>query len=178
MFLQKAISICAIGLLIILIVQCNKNPPSHPIEPAIEFKSASAEKVNEYDTVRFALTFTDGDADLGASSGSQAKYQSQPCDLYSDTSYFKDDFWSLILLDHRDSCLEAKSLPFVTPQGKYPAISGEIEFTTSALACKVRNCSPAPGCPDDTLVYTVFIKDRAGHLSNGVVTPPIIINCN
>jgi hypothetical protein len=158
--------------------QCAKNPPDYPIEPKIEFSKVSSDYIQEYDTVRFTLTFTDGDADLGPDNNAKPRYLSQPCDLYSDTSYFKDDYWSLILLDHRDSCLEAKSLPYVEPKGKYAAISGEIEFTTSALACKVRGCSPAPGCPDDTLVYTVFVKDRAGHLSNGAVTKPVIINCN
>jgi hypothetical protein len=156
---------------------CAKNPPDYPPEPKIEFSRLSANYIAEYDTVRVTLTFTDGDADLGPDENSKPRFRSQPCDLYSDTSYFKDRHWSLILLDHRDSCLEAKSLPYVEPKGKYKAISGEIEFTTSALSCKVRNCSPAPGCPDDTLIYTVFVKDRAGHLSNGVETKPIIINC-
>lgn len=175
---RKTIALGSLLLFAILFSQCEKEPPSHPIEPAIEFKSVSANYVQEYDTVRIAISFTDGDADLGASSNDKPQFHSEPCDLYSDTSFFKDNYWSLILLDQRDSCLEAKSLPYVEAKGKYPSISGEIEFTTSALSCKVRDCSPLPGCPDDTLVYTVFIKDRAGHLSNGAVSTPIIINCN
>lgn len=175
---KRILPISGVLFTVLLLMQCAKKPPTYPVEPFIEFSKASAERVQEYDTVRFTLNFTDGDADLGPESSSKPTYQSQPCDLYSDTSYFKDNHWSLILLDHRDSCLEAKSLPYVEAKGKYASISGEIEFTTSALTCKVRNCSPAPGCPDDTLVYTVFIKDRAGHLSNGAVTKPIIINCN
>ncbi|MDW8273312.1 MAG: hypothetical protein RMJ53_03670 [Chitinophagales bacterium] len=160
------------------ITQCAKNPPNYPKEPRIEFQSVSSEFVKEYDTIRVILSFTDGDADLGPTENSSPRFKSQPCDLFSDTSYFKDPHWSLILLDHRDSCLEAKSLPYVEAKGKYPSINGEIEFTTSALSCKVRGCSPAPGCPNDTLVYTVFVKDRAGNLSNGAVTRPVIIDCN
>ena len=157
---------------------CMKNPPEYPVEPAITFKSVSSKTINEFDTIRYIVNFTDGDADIGQKETSKPTFNSQPCDLYSDTSAFKDPHWTLILLDHRDSCLELKTLPYIEASGKVKSISGEIEFATSFLACKVRNCSPAPGCPDDTLVYTIFVKDRAGNLSNGLVTPPVIINCN
>ena len=31
--------------------------------------------------------------------------------------------------------------------------------------------------PTDTLVYSLYIRDRAGHKSNIIYTPPIILLC-
>lgn len=159
-----------------VVSSCLKPPPSYPIEPKIEFKSLSKTVIEEYDTLTITVNFTDGDGDLGPK-GLIPSCTANICDLVSDSSCLNDPAWSLYLLDHRDSCLSLLNIPYIEPKGKYDDLSGEIIFSTPPVSCKVRDCSPLPGCPDDTVVYTVLFKDRAGHWSNGIQTPPVIIHC-
>ena len=166
----------SVFLIVILFSACLKPPPSYPAEPSITFRSLSKDYVNEYDTLSITLQFTDGDGNLGPTSGSVPSCGSI-CDLESDSSCLKDPAWSLFMLDHRDSCLTLLNIPFVEPKGKYDDLSGEIIFSTPPMSCKIRGCSPSPGCPDDTVIYTVLLKDRSGNMSNAVQTGRIIINC-
>jgi hypothetical protein len=163
-------------LLPLLLAGCLKPPPSYPPEPAITFGSLSKDYVNEFDTLSITLQFTDGDGNLGPASGAIPVCGSI-CDLVSDSSCLKDPAWSLYMLDHRDSCLSLLNIPYVEPKGKYDDLSGEIIFSTPPMSCKIRGCSPAPGCPDDTVVYTLLLKDRSGNMSNAVQTGQIRINC-
>jgi hypothetical protein len=159
------------------ISSCVQGPPQYPIEPNIAFKSVSKDTLLSGDSLTVTLTFTDGDGDIGTDLSTSPQFNSPLCDLFSDSSVIKDPYWSLILIDHRDSCPEARILPFVEPTGKFDDLSGEIDFYTSLLECKIAGCSGDPACVEDKLVYTVLIKDRKGHLSNPVVTPPITIRC-
>lgn len=142
-----------IGGLILLMASC-LNPPQYPVVPAITFDSISKVNVKGQpvnDSITFVISFTDGDGDLGAAS--------------SDTTP------NLFFKDSRTGFINTFQFPYVTPEGNVKDISGTISYVFSPFNCR-------PGKLLDTFFYTIFINDRAGNMSNEVVTPQIICDCN
>lgn len=145
-------------------------PPDYPNEPVITFKNLSKNSqkqsaIDDTDTLLVTLTFTDGDGDLGSA------------DKANDIS----------VIDTRDLSGDTLSLPLIEQQGAGNGISGEISFVLPPTCCipPPLNGIPLPPCdpsvaPDflrDTVIYKVRIRDRAGHLSNEVLLPPITLIC-
>ena len=140
-----------------LLASCIKPPTYDPI-PQIAFDSISKTLVKglsstppALDSITFQISFTDGDGDLGASS--------------SDTAS------NLFFRDSRTGFVNRFQFPYITPEGNVKDISGTIAYIFSPFDCD-------PGGKSDTFHYTIFIKDRAGNLSNEVITPTIICDCN
>ena len=73
------------------------------------------------------------------------------------------------------------SIPFVPEQGAGNGISGEIAiqvFTSCCIHPETQQiCLPFDTYPIDTLVYEIYIVDRAGNASNVVTTDPIMLLC-
>ena len=109
------------------------------------------------DSILLKFSFTDGDGDIGLTQ--------------TDTSQ------DILIKDIRTGApffapLEYKyRMPYVTPDGVNKSISGDIEITIPNTYCR-------PGLPVDTLTYSIQIKDRAGHWSNTVQTPKLIVKAN
>lgn len=147
-----------------IFTQC-LNPPDFPDEPVIEFLSLSADSMVQttIDANAFVIAkfkFTDGDGDLGNS------------DAKSD----------IFVVDKRTNEIDptARELPEIPSQGAQNGISGEMSVKLLSSCCLPPEnlgepCSQAIRL--DTIVYEVYIKDRAGHESNRVATPPIILKC-
>ena len=60
-------------------------------------------------------------------------------------------------------------------------IDGELKiliFTTCCLIEGIPPCFSDTRFPTDTVDFDVFIRDRAGHVSNTVTIPDIIIKCD
>lgn len=146
------------GVLLSLMGSCLTPPDYSPI-PQITFDSISKTYVKGnkpgnsavLDSVTFMISFTDGDGDLGASS--------------TDTSN------NLFFKDSRTGFIYPFQFPYITPEGHVKAISGTISYTYNLFTC-------TPDHNIDTFFYTIFIADRAGHLSNEVASPQIICDCN
>jgi len=169
---MKNLSILMVMLLIGL-AACVK-PPVYPIEPEIEFKSVSSTfiKSGYLDTISF--TFTDGDGDIGVNPSSADTCN--PCGFKSgDSSCLKMRGFNVFLIDSRDTCVSSFASANIEQKGKYDDISGEI-IVIRAIDSKKCFAPPTPGCPRDTVVYTIVLRDKAGHFSNAVKTPPIIID--
>jgi hypothetical protein len=146
-------------------------PPDYPKEPVIEFKSLSKTQMFQDietlpdDSILLTFTYTDGDGDIG-SKGS-------------------DSTSSLFFVDQRDNrtIVPAYRLPFIEPQGTGNGISGEISVRLGQTCCIYIGPGGIPQtCEDvpifkDTVVYAVYIRDRAGHESNRILTPPITLIC-
>lgn len=139
-------------------------PPDYPIIPHIEFQSISKTSLQQgfggEDSVYVILSFTDGDGDLGSSP--------------SDATLNLFTFNRLI-----NQVADSFRIPFVPIQGTKNGISGTIQVRLLTTCCKsLEPCKPSKTHPLDTLIYDISIKDRAGHVSNIVSTPPILLHCD
>jgi hypothetical protein len=139
-------------------------PPNYPVEPQIAFsnmtKNVMRQGYGSEDSVYISLTFTDGDGDLGGTSGK--------------------DSLNVFITDRRNNkpVEQTYRIPFVPEAGAKNGISGEIKFLMFTTCClSLEPCRPRPSKPIDTLVYEIYIKDRAGHKSNAVQTQPILLQC-
>jgi len=151
------------------------SPPNYPIEPVITFASLSRTEVDQKDTVRIKVEFTDGDGDLGFAT------QDTLCKLCNlDTCLGGGR--SLFLIDDRvPQCFTAVyQIPVIPPKGSSDAISGEIDFTSPPICCINAGfpCVLDPVKILDTVYFSVFLRDRAGNISDTLALPPIIIRCD
>lgn len=152
-------------LLLVILFSCTQ-PPDYPPEPVIEFSHLSRSFMSQgfgpEDSIVMTISFTDGDGDLGST----------------------DDSLDVFVTDTRlDAAPLTYKLPFVPLQGTGNGISGDISITLPTTCCIFPNNIPPPcntlaSFPQDTVVYEVFIKDRAGNESNRVLTDGIILLCD
>ncbi|MBS1626138.1 MAG: hypothetical protein JST83_19110 [Bacteroidetes bacterium] len=181
--MKNHVVIACLALLIGL-CSCVKQP-NFPIEPHIEFKSLSDTLVRlpntgtAVDSVQFTLSFTDGDGDFGVPEGLT---DTTTCPNCVCTNHATDSlamqvksvnlFYYQYVSGFDDSCLSIPGIAtsYIPVAKKYPALQGDIIFSIS-FEC------PGTGTAD-TQRYSFFIKDRAGHFSNRVLSPPIIVDCN
>jgi hypothetical protein len=137
------------------------SPPDYPIEPQITFsnmtKNIMRQGYGSEDSVYITLSFTDGDGDLGSK-----------------------DSLNVFITDKRSNkpIEQTYRIPFVPEAGAKNGISGEIRFLMYTTCClSLEPCRLPPPRATDTLVYEIYIKDRAGHKSNTVLTNPIQLQC-
>ena len=129
------------------ITACFKTP-EYPIEPVIKFVSYST--VQPYiipDTGNIRISFTDGDGDLGK-------------------------------LRNNDS--GSLSRPIIPQKGTTKAISGTIDIKlagSSGIGLFDESSCLLYQHPYDTLIFEIYIKDRAGNKSNVITTPPLVVSC-
>lgn len=168
-------------LLPVFISGCG-DKPSYGIEPEITFLSISRSIANQNsignDTVTVVFAFTDGDGDLGYQESGQNDTSS--CDLCSTGTCNQNQF-DLYFKDTRNGCTILYKIPYIPPKGSTNAISGDIDFVAPTGCCiysPTAGCFPNPAHPLDTVVFTVQIRDRAGHFSNSIELPEIILHCN
>lgn len=113
------------------------------------------------DSLLITIHFTDGDGDIGTEEGT----------------------FDLFITDTRDNFMPpAYRLPKVPEQGTGNGISGEISFVLFTTCCFFPDgqdpCTVNPTYPTDTISYLIYIRDRAGHTSNMIETPPIVLLCD
>jgi hypothetical protein len=143
-------------LLGLVYYSCNR-APNFPDYPQIEFVSITPNRVHNNDSVSVVFSFKDGNGDIGRAS-------------HDSISSHAD----ILLIDNRVSNpnLPKDTLPFwvpdITPFGKVKAVSG-------TMRVEVNGVFQRPGHNPDTLTYTIVLKDRAGHRSNGVATSKVVI---
>lgn len=150
--------------------------PDYPIEPQIAFVSVSSSlvKTGSEDTITFS--FTDGDGDIGPRiSGDTADCAC--CRLTSnDSSVLHDSYFNIFLIDNRDGCLQFFASARVNSNGKFPGLEGEIDVIRAIDTKKCSGPFPKPGCPIDTVIYSIMMRDRAGHFSNFIQTSQILVD--
>lgn len=160
-------------LVIASISACVK-APSYPIEPAITFKSVSSSLIKSGLVDTLVFNFTDGDGDIYTRPS--ASDTCKQCDFKNgDSSCLRMSGFNIILIDSRDSCVSNYASPDVQPTGKFKGISGEISVVR-AIDSKKCFTVPTPGCPKDTVVFTIILRDGANHYSNAITTSPIIVD--
>jgi hypothetical protein len=156
---------------------------TYPPYPIITFQSNSKNVLNLSpstgylrDSVNVTIAFTDGEGGIGPSSGVIIP-SSQPCtDHAYDSVIIANPNNNVFFYTYHapsistDSCLSAVTTAYVPDNPKYVSISGTIQFS------QTNECPPVGN--SDTIILSVFIKDRSGKISNRVRTTPLIINCN
>lgn len=155
-------------LSITMIIACTK-PPDYSDTPEIAFISYSNSTMTQgsqnEEFTTLTISFTDGDGDIGI--------DDEP------TVFFKD-------LRDGTEIITAAATP-IPEQGVGNGISGEMYIKVNTTCCIHPDPLLAPdgcgapfeatGITKDTLVYEVYIKDRAGNKSNVIETGPLILLC-
>lgn len=162
--MKLKLSILIVAVSFLGIVSCFKTP-EYPIEPEIKFQSYSV--VQPYtipDTGNIRITFTDGDGDLGKLSNDDSASPSR--------IYIRDVKYALNKVP--------QVLPIIPQKGTTKAISGSIDIKLAGASGV--GLFDGSSCllyqhPYDTLVFEIYIKDRAGHVSNTITTPPLVVKC-
>ncbi|MFK8008917.1 MAG: hypothetical protein AB8H03_21325 [Saprospiraceae bacterium] len=151
-------------LSIAMIIACTK-PPDYSDTPEIAFISFSNTTMTQgsqnEEFITLTISFTDGDGDIGIDDGTPSVY-------------FKD------LRDGSEFItFVASEIP---EQGVGNGISGEMYIKVSTTCCI--HPDQDDGCnsdfsdyPMDSLIYEVYIIDRAGNKSNVIQTDPITLLC-
>jgi hypothetical protein len=173
---MKLKSLLPVVLLIPLFVVSCKKYEDYPPEPTIEFMDftllSDDQGIDQRGVLRFS--FADGDGNIGL-----YDYDTlPPLDYNLFIRYFEKQngvFKEVFLITPNyindttivyDTATFNGRIPILTPAGKNKAISGEIEDTLF-----VNN----PISVFDTIMFEVYINDRALNKSNTIQTPPIII---
>lgn len=139
----------------ILIIGCTDDE-TFPITPEIEFKSLEKFfNVNNLDSLVLTFSFTDGNGDLGTPVTDVTSR-----DIFVKLFEKKNGVFVEAILA---APLEYR-LPYLNPRGNNKSLKGEIKITIDYNIL----------VPNDTIYYTLYIKDRAGLKSNEITTTTII----
>jgi len=145
-----------------LLFSCSEAPDLTD-EPQIEFVSMSRnilpQGTSGDEFSQITLRFSDGDGDLG-----------------------DEDKLNLFFVDMRDSFETEFGIPFIPEEGAGNGITGEISVRLPTSCCIFPNeqppCTPSTEFPTDTVVYEVYLIDRAENASNRISLPPITLLCD
>jgi hypothetical protein len=175
----------------ILIILCSLyscvHPPKYPPYPVITFLSVSSSYIQSGNVDTITFSFTDGNGQI-AVNNTASDTSCNVCGLqHGDSSCLHLQGFNVFVIDNRTNCISPSPLatPNLVPSGNYKDISGNMEVLIDVntlkgcIVCNNDTCNP--GSPNplglDTVVYTIYIKDLAGHLSNAIQTTPIITSC-
>ncbi len=137
--------------------------PEYPIEPIINLIGISSDVMKQdnfnSDSIVIVFGFTDGDGDLG-----------------------DNDSVNIFLIDERIGISAGTfKIPLLSQSAGAKGISGEIAVRVYSTCCLFPNgqppCTTSTEFPVDSLVYSIYIEDRADHKSNVIFTPPIKLLC-
>lgn len=157
--------------------------PKFPKEPRISFESirkirkpAIVGQVggSARDSVIITIRFEDGDGDLGITKdqvlneepwkgGKEFNYEVESFVKRGNTwEYYKEQGKKINQSGNFD--------PLVTPSSKPSPIEGTLDYSLIFYQNALN-----PSAPNDTVKFTIFIRDRARHESNRIETDPIIV---
>ena len=156
------------GLVAMLLISCIKEE-DYPIVPEIEFEDFLLLINPQTQLVErgvLKISFKDGDGDIGLRQADTAP----PYDYNLFITYFELQNGDTVKVDiidpvSGDTTYFHARIPILTPEGSDKSISGEIEDTLFVYN---------PGSAYDTIMYEVYLVDRALHKSNTIQTPLII----
>lgn len=140
--------------------------PNFPIEPRIEFvgitKDTLKQGIFQQDSLVVVFKFEDGDGDIGR----------------NEQQHENDVFF----VDTRTGTLDNTfGIPEIPEEGAGNGVEGEVRILLFSTCCIYPDgsdpCTINPNYPVDSLQYRIYIKDRAGHTSNEILTPVITLLC-
>ena len=161
---MKHFSKIAAGLLVGMIGlnSCVKEK-DFPVVPSIEFKGYT---MYGKDSADCTIKFKDGDGDIGSGDGDSTlalkmKY------LYKGTDNLFHPYDYDLTDTVFDTLFYAFKVPYLTPDGQYKALDGEIMTKLRA--------APIYAPMHHVVKFEITLMDRAGHISNTVSTNEIVI---
>ena len=144
---------------VLVLVRCQK-PPDFSTTPVIKFVNFNLTTVHpDKDSLKLTFSFTDGDGDLGYQQGQNTN---------GDTTIHITD----VRVDKKDYTYVLE-MPYIDAKGSYKQISGNVVIDMINIC----HCRP-DHLNTDTVWYRVKVRDRAGHESNEITTPQVILQCN
>lgn len=130
------------------LLSCQPEPMIIPVIPEIALLSAGPSTVVAFqDSISFQVQYTDGDGDLGTNDDTQR---------------------NVFILDNRINATHAFRLQQLAPDGATIPITGSFRVN-------LPNTLITDGSPEQTVVFTLYVVDRAGNESNRVESDPIRI---
>jgi hypothetical protein len=136
------------SLIIFLIEGCKKDDISFPVEPSISVLSVSPSSPKQYtDPVTITLHYEDGDGDLGQNN---------------------DSIKNCFVTDNRIGVTYQYRIKQLAPDKTAIPISGSLNIELGGQAL-------TDSLSQQSVTYTLYVVDRAGHHSNTVTTGEIVI---
>ena len=133
---------------LILFYSCKKDEVTFDADPSIEFSAISPSSAHQYtDGITITIKYKDGDGDLGENSAS-----AENC----------------FITDNRIGIVYKYRISQLAPDNANIPISGSLNIP---LGGQIITDSTAT----QSVSYTIYVKDRAGHQSNSVTTSAISI---
>ena len=143
-------------LALLLVFGCTKEE-TYPVTPEITFKSLEIfQSVSQNDSVVLTFSFTDGDGDIGT-----PKEDTINTDVFVSMYELKEGVF--VKYDDPFGALNYR-VPFLEPRGNNKSLKGDIRINIDYNIFEI----------NDTIRYELFMKDRAGHVSNVIGTSTII----
>ncbi|MEO0469412.1 MAG: hypothetical protein AAF206_07325 [Bacteroidota bacterium] len=138
-----------IGLLLSgLLMACQDESPFISEVPEISLEGVSATQVKAFeDEISFTIRYTDGDGDLGTNDDSQR---------------------NVFVADSRIQAISEFRLQQVAPDGASVPVTGTFVLT-------LPNTIITNGASEESVVFTIYLVDRAGNESNRIDSPEIIV---
>lgn len=140
--------------------------PAFPDEPFIEFVGISKDSLDqglfEEDSLVVVFRFEDGDGDIGRDAQAPAN--------------------NVFFTDRRTGQLDnAYGIPAIPQEGAGNGVEGEVRIVLYSTCCLYPDgadpCTVNPSFPLDSVSYDIYMTDRAGHRSNTITTPSIVLRC-
>ena len=151
-------------LLLVFSAGCGGDAPLFDIVPEIYFVSITPETTAEgvEDGLKIVIHFQDGDGDLGLANAQDGN----PNLFIRDTRSNVPD--SLGTFEYR--------VPNLSPDTRKPSIQGTIEITMSAPYLTRSFIPPYVGPSSETVIFDIYLVDRAGHSSNHILSSPLTVS--
>ena len=144
----KTIAFALIILFFVLASSCKKDQ-GISVVPNITFDSISPNPAIKYqDTVSIVISYKDGDGDLGEDSA---------------------DVKNLFVTDNRNNVTSGFRIPQLAPTGDDIAIEGNWNIVLPPQFFVNDNDTI------ETVTYSIYVVDRAGHKSNTLMATPLTI---
>ncbi|MCD4696876.1 MAG: hypothetical protein K8S16_11625 [Bacteroidales bacterium] len=167
--IKSFISTSFLVIMGIILFSCVKKE-EYPIVPEIKFEDFILLYNTELGFIErgvLKITFKDGDGDIGL----KQDETEPPYDYNLFIDYFEIRFGDTVRVYNNtyngDTMLYNERIPYLTPEGSVKAICGEIQDT---MLINYQNSE------FDTIMFEVYLLDRALHQSNTITTPTIIRN--
>ncbi|MEM8583375.1 MAG: hypothetical protein AAGF87_03850 [Bacteroidota bacterium] len=163
-------SLFASCLVLALTCYACADAPEYPVEPVITYEGVSSTEIFQStsgirDSITIFFSFTDGDGDLTGVDTNEV---------------------DIIVSDSRvESLSTGFTFPDIDRDGTGNGISGDASIVLDNIAFSFccldldseEICMEFPDFPEDEVIYTIQVRDRAGNFSNIIQTEPITVLC-
>ncbi len=141
-------NIFSLLVILLFIAGCKKDEIEFPVEPKIEVVSISPANPMQYtDPVTITIKYEDGDGDLGEN---------------------VDSVKNCFVKDNRIGIVYQYRIKQLAPTGASIPITGNLDIEIGGQVL-------TDSSSQQSVTYTLYVVDRAGHMSNEVTTGAIII---